>query len=76
MLTEHDLQKIEKLFDSKLESKLGKQTKEIKDFTRDYVRQGVDTVSNAIDEMVTKDVGPRLKKLEKIHPEGKHVFTN
>lgn len=72
MLSDTDLQKIKKMLD--VQSKDIKE--EIKEFTRDYVRQGVDTVIKAMDEIVSHDVKPRLTKLEKIHPQGKHIFTN
>ncbi len=73
MLTDQDLQKISRLLDLKLDQKLDDLETRLKKYTQQYVHEGVDAVINAIDELMAKDIKPRLKKLEQLRPQGLHV---
>lgn len=58
-----------KNFDQKLDAKLGTQTAEIKK----YIHEGVNAVVDGIDNLLQEyQFDPRIKKLEKIHPGGRH----
>ena len=70
-LNQADVELLKKTFTTK--SDLKQTEKNIKG----YIHEGVDAVVNGVDNLFSEyQVDSRIKKLEKIHPKGKHIFEN
>jgi len=84
MITNDDVKKIRKAlkpdFDSledKFDRKLASQTKEITTEIKKYIHEGVDAVVEGVDQLLDKyQFDKRIKRLEKIHPQGQHQALN